>query len=180
MAALSINFTPVAGIASYRVCYNPADSVDPPTCITVTGSPVEIIEGITCGVRYDVSVYTLCPEGYASGESSAVTVQTLALECGEPTFLGTCYTIEIPYESLRVDEQNLHIHYEDADAGYLMQDATTMLSFDTGSGVAIPVCSVSGEPNFRYGSTGYDEIPFGITVTMGNGCNNSNECNIFN
>lgn len=174
MAALSINFTPVVGIASYKVCYNPAGSVDPPTCITVTGSPVEIIEGITCGVRYDVAVSTLCPDGYASGESSAITVQTLALEC-EPAGEGTCYTIQMPYEARSRDGRDLYIGYSNSTEGIQLVSVNMLPNFDTGEGIALAVCS-TGSPTFRYGIDGFDELVFEIDVIPGESCNVSSDC----
>jgi hypothetical protein len=84
MATITVNFTPASGIASYRVCYVPAGSTNPPTCINVTGSPVVIEEGITCGVRYDVAVASVCPPGAEHEHSSEVFAQTLALDCVEP------------------------------------------------------------------------------------------------
>jgi hypothetical protein len=83
MATITVNFTPASGIASYRVCYVAAGSTNPPTCINVTGSPVVIEEGITCGVRYDVAVASVCPPGAKNEHSSEVFAQTLALDCKE-------------------------------------------------------------------------------------------------
>lgn len=174
MAELSINFTPVAGIASYKVCYNPAGSVNPPTCITVTGSPVLITAGITCGIRYDVTVSTLCPEGYGSLESSPVAVQTLALEC-EPLADGTCYTIQMPYETAMRDSRDLHIGYTNSTEGIENVSINMIPNFDTGDGIAVAVCS-TGTPTFRYGVDGVDEFIPEINVTANGPCGTSSDC----
>lgn len=81
MAQLAINFTPVAGISSYDICYRPVGATTPFMCVEDSG-PITILEGIECGVAYDVTVRTNCPPGqYATNQSTSVVTTATALEC---------------------------------------------------------------------------------------------------
>jgi hypothetical protein len=84
MATLTINFTPVSGIASYNVCYKP---VGAPSfvCIEESSSPV-VVNNVDCGVDYEISVTTNCPPGeFLSTESVPVTATVTGIPCPEPT-----------------------------------------------------------------------------------------------
>lgn len=81
MATLSINFTPVPGITSYAICYRPVGATTAFICVEDSG-PISITEGIECGVAYDVTVRTNCPEGeYSTTQSTSVTAVANALSC---------------------------------------------------------------------------------------------------
>jgi hypothetical protein len=81
MATLSINFTPVPGITSYAICYRPVGATTAFICVEDSG-PISITEGIECGVAYDVTVRTNCPEGeYSTTQSTSVTAVANALAC---------------------------------------------------------------------------------------------------
>jgi hypothetical protein len=81
MAQLTVSFTPVSGITSYEVCYVPTTG-GTPTCTTASSSPVVITTGIECGVSYNVTVKTNCPEGeYQTDQSTPATTVATALDC---------------------------------------------------------------------------------------------------
>lgn len=83
MATLTINFTPVPGIASYNVCYKP---VGAPAfiCIEDSASPV-VVNNIDCGVDYEISVTTNCPPGeFLSTESIPATAVVEGIPCPPP------------------------------------------------------------------------------------------------
>jgi hypothetical protein len=83
MATLTINFTPVPGIASYNVCYKP---VGAPSfvCIEESSSPV-VVNNVDCGVDYEISVTTNCPPGeFLSTESVPVTATVTGIPCPPP------------------------------------------------------------------------------------------------
>lgn len=174
MAALSINFTPVPGISSYQICYRPVGATTPFICVDDSG-PIIISVGIECGVAYDVTVRTNCPEGeYSTIQSTSVTTVASALEC-EPTGEGTCYTIQMPYETRIRDGRDLYIGYSNPTEGIKLVSVNMLPNFDTGSGIALAVCS-TGSPTFRYGIDGFDELIFEINVTSGGPCNVSSDC----
>ena len=83
MATLTINFTPVPGIASYNVCYKP---VGAPAfiCIEDSASPV-VVNNVDCGVDYEISVTTNCPPGeFLSTESIPATAVVEGIPCPPP------------------------------------------------------------------------------------------------
>jgi hypothetical protein len=81
MPELLINFTAIADVTSYEVCYKPVTDLDY-TCIVVSSLPVIITENIICGTRYDVKVTTNCPaSSFSSTQSSVVTTITNVLDC---------------------------------------------------------------------------------------------------
>ena len=173
MAELAINFTPVAGISSYEICYRPVGA-STFTCVTNSG-PITITEGIECGVAYDVTVRTNCPEGdYATAQSTSVITVSNVLECSSEGD-GTCYTITMPYEATQRDGKDLYIGYNNTTEGIQLVSVNMLPNFDTGSGIALAVCSVSS-PTFRYGFDGFDELVFEIDVTFGGPCNVSSDC----
>ena len=175
MAALSINFTPAPGITSYNICYRPVGATTPFICVDDSG-PILISVGIECGVAYDVTVRTNCPEGeYSTIQSTSVTTVATALECGEPSGDGTCYTITMPYEAAQRDGRDLYIGFRNSVEGIQLVSVNMLPNFDTGSGIALAVCSVYS-PTFRYGYDGFDELVFDINVTPGGSCNVSSDC----
>lgn len=101
MAELSINFTPVPGINSYNICYKPVGATTF-TCIEDSG-PITITTGIECGIAYDVTVTTNCPEGeYGSLESIPATATAAALPCPPPNCIS--YTISTSAAGGRTSE----------------------------------------------------------------------------
>jgi hypothetical protein len=173
-AQLTISFNLVPDIITYNICYKVVDSFEEPICIESSESYVVITEGIECGVQYEVTISSNCPEGYSTTVSLPATTLSNVAECLEGA--GTCYSIEIPFEVGSNGGETLFIGYEDVVQGYILREYDTFLSFDSGSGVIIPVCSVSGEPRFRYGFSGFEQIVEGVVVTMGGSCGSSSEC----
>jgi hypothetical protein len=101
MAELSINFTPVPGINSYSICYKPVGATTF-TCVEDSG-PIVITTGIECGIAYDVTVTTNCPEGeYSSLESIPATATAAALQCPPPNCIS--YTISTSAAGGRTSE----------------------------------------------------------------------------
>lgn len=91
MAQLNINFTPIPGINSYEICYRPVGATTPFICVEDSGS-IAITSGIECGVAYDVTVRTNCPEGeYSTLQSTSVTAVANALPC--PSEACISYTV---------------------------------------------------------------------------------------
>ena len=173
-AQLTINFNLVPDIITYNICYKVVGSPEAPICIESSESSVVITEGIECGVQYEVTISSNCPEGYSTTVSLPATTLSNVAECVEGA--GTCYSIEIPFEVGSSGGETLFIGYEDVVEGNILRAYDTFLSLDTGTGVIISVCSVSGEPRFRYGFSGFEQIVEGVVVTMGESCSSSSEC----
>ena len=88
----------------------------------------------------------------------------------------TCYSIEVPYELLTSGGQQLYVEYTNCDGKVTSTDTSTILSFDTGSGILFYICSSSGTPSFKYGFFGFQELISGITVTLGGECSTDLDC----
>jgi hypothetical protein len=173
-AQLTISFNLVPDIISYNICYKVVDSFEEPICIESSESYVVITEGIVCGVQYEVTISSNCPEGYSTTVSLPATTLSNVAICPERD--ATCYSIEVPFEVGSSGGETLFIGYEDVVDGTILREYGTFPSFDTGSGNIITVCSVSGQPRFRYGFSGPEQIVEGVVVTMGGSCSSSSEC----